>query len=299
MKAKGMLLASFVADSLALGPHWIYDTDTIDQNFGRVEHLAQPGPQSFHSTKSKGEFTHYGDQMLILMSSVATHADFDLEWFYRTWRTTMEDYTGYLDHATKDTLANIAAGKNAAEAGSTSSDLGGASRIAPLVYLYRENTPKLVSSVREQTAMTHNHPAVVQSAAYFALVAASVLQGSKPVNAVTDIAKEMPLDSELQSALKAGLESSDLETRQAIKKFGQMCDVKAAFPSVIHLISKYEDDLSRGLIENVMAGGDSAARGMLAGLILGAHHGPTIIPRDWLSDLKAYPQIKELLDQMD
>jgi ADP-ribosylglycohydrolase len=299
MKAKGMLLAAFVADSLALGPHWIYDTDTIDQTFGRVKHLAQPGPQSFHKTKSKGELTHYGDQMLVLMSSVATHAGFDLEWFYRTWRTTMEDYTGYLDHATKDTLANIANGKNAAEAGSNSSDLGGASRIAPLVYLYRENLPKLISSAKEQTAMTHNHPAVVQSAAYFALVAAGVLQGTTPVDALTTCAEDLPLDPALQAALDAGLKSRQQDTREAIKGFGQMCAVQAAFPSVIHLISKYEDDFSQALVENVMAGGDSAARGMLVGLILGAHHGPAIIPRDWLSELKAYPQIKELLDQMD
>ena len=35
--AKAMVLASFAADSLALGPHGIYDTKLIRQKFGRPE----------------------------------------------------------------------------------------------------------------------------------------------------------------------------------------------------------------------------------------------------------------------
>jgi hypothetical protein len=34
-----MVLASFAADSLALGVHWNYDTDKIKKNFGRVDTL--------------------------------------------------------------------------------------------------------------------------------------------------------------------------------------------------------------------------------------------------------------------
>ena len=39
---------------------------------------------------------------------------------------------------------------------------------------------------------------------------------------------------------------------------------------MIHLICKYEDNLQEGLIENAMAGGDSAARGLVIGAVLGA-----------------------------
>ena len=80
---------------------------------------------------------------------------------------------------------------------------------------------------------------------------------------------------------------------------GQMCEVQAAFPCVIHLIAKYEDNLKEGLIENVMAGGDSAGRGLTVGMVLGAHLGIDAIPSKWLSDLKAYQQIVDLMDQID
>jgi ADP-ribosylglycohydrolase len=48
-----------------------------------------------------------------------------------------------------------------------------------------------------------------------------------------------------------------------------------------------------------MAGGDSAGRGLLAGLILGAHLGMAAIPPEWLNDMKAYPQIVSLLTKID
>jgi ADP-ribosylglycohydrolase len=48
-----------------------------------------------------------------------------------------------------------------------------------------------------------------------------------------------------------------------------------------------------------MAGGDSAGRGLLAGMILGAHLGMPAIPAEWLNDMKAYPQILEMLGKID
>ena len=59
-----MVLASFAADSLALGAHWIYDTESISKMFGRVDTFLKPSPNSYHATKDKGAFTHYGDQTL-------------------------------------------------------------------------------------------------------------------------------------------------------------------------------------------------------------------------------------------
>ena len=74
-----------------------------------------------------------------------------------------------------------------------------------------------------------------------------------------------------------------------------MCDTAAALPGVIHLSTTYENDLETALVENVMAGGDSAARGMAIGMILGAHLGNEAIPANWLRDMKSTDRITELL----
>jgi len=53
------------------------------------------------------------------------------------------------------------------------------------------------------------------------------------------------------------------------------------------------------LIENAMAGGDSAGRGLIVGMILGAHRGIDAIPQKWLSELKSFQEIVDLMDQID
>jgi len=44
-----------------------------------------------------------------------------------------------------------------------------------------------------------------------------------------------------------------------------------------------------------MAGGDSSARGMLTGLILGSYQGIDSIPDVWFTDMIAYERILDLL----
>ena len=41
-KAEAMVSASFAADSLALGVHWIYDVQQIPSHYGRVEKFLKP-----------------------------------------------------------------------------------------------------------------------------------------------------------------------------------------------------------------------------------------------------------------
>ena len=67
---------------------------------------------------------------------------------------------------------------------------------------------------------------------------------------------------------------------------------------MVHLIAKYENDLREALIQSVMAGGDNAARGMIVGMVLGAHLGPKSLPMDWVSEMVAREIIEALLYQI-
>jgi ADP-ribosylglycohydrolase len=298
-KPKAMVLASFAADSLALGAHWIYNTRVIDKKFGRVDHFINPERPTYHPTKNRGEFTHYGDQTLILLESVAECEGFNLIDFSERWQRLFDNYDGYLDGATKGTLENLASGKSPTESGSGSDDLAGASRIASLIYVYQNDLPELIASAKSQTAFTHNHSHVIICAAFFATVAYQILAGTAPIAAIEQ-AQTDEFDSEpIKEWIQVGLESAEADSRQAILDFGQMCEIPAAFPGVVHLIAKYETDLKAALVENVMAGGDSAGRGLLVGLVLGAHLGMKAIPPEWLSGLKAYPRIVDLLAKID
>ena len=297
--AKAMVLASFVADALALGVHWIYNTNVIDKKWGRVEAYIKPERPTFHPSKDRGEFTHYGDQTLVLLKSVAGSSGFDKSNFAEQWQNLFQSYEGYFDGATKATIENIKAGKEPTGAGSDSNDFAGAARIAPLAYSYRNDLTKLVDSARAQAAITHDNQEVVDSAEFFGRVTFNVFKGEKPLNAIQQTLADRFNREPFTEWVEAGIKSTEKETRQAMLDLGQMCEIQAAFPCVIHLIAKYENNLKEGLIENAMAGGDSAARGLTVGMVLGAHLGMGAIPPNWLSDLKAYQEIVNLMDQVD
>ena len=293
--ARAMVLGSFLADSLALGAHWIYDTEQIKQDIGTVDRLLKPQPNSYHDTKDLGEFTHYGDQTLCLLKSLSDNNGFDLSHFAQSWIDLFKGYDGYFDSATKETIKNFDLNKTPDVSGSGSSELGGASRVAPLVYFYRDDLDSLIKHAKSQTVMTHNNTDVANSAAFFSELANMALHGSSPADGVRDLADASYKDTPLAEWVSMGLNSVGSDTVEAISEFGQHCDVSAAFPSVIHLIVKYENDFKKALVQNVMAGGDSAARGLTTGMILGAYQGEEALPKDWLSAMKKNSYIDGLM----
>jgi ADP-ribosylglycohydrolase len=294
-----MVLASFAADSLALGVHWIYDAAKIKRDFGRVDTLRKPLPGSSHSTKDVGEFTHYGDQTFVLLQSVASQRGFELSDFSKRWQALFKAYRGYYDQATKKTLQNLAQGISIEEAGSSSTELSGAARIAPLVFLYYKDPETLVTAAKAQTRMTHNNPMVIDSAEFFARLCCKVLGGTAPAEAMSEVADQRFKGSPLSAWVKEGMNSAGEESVSAIARFGQSCHAEDAFPSVVHSIAKYEKDLKEALVQTVMAGGDSAARGLAVGMVLGAHLGDAGLPKEWVSGLKKGDDIIRLLDQID
>jgi ADP-ribosylglycohydrolase len=295
---RSMVLASFAADSLALGAHWIYDTAKIEAKFGRVDTFLKPEEKSYHPTKEQGDFTHNGDQTFILLESLATKKGFDPNDFASRWWAFSKDYDGYCDQATKTTLENFAMGKNPLETGSSSNDLAGAARIAPLVFYHQENLDILVEAAKTQTRMTHNHPDVIDSAEFFARVCWVILKGTPPVSAMEEISRQLFKDSPIFQWVLDGIHSKELESVSVIEGFGQTCHVDDAFAGVVHLIAKYERNLEEALIQAVMSGGDSAARGMVVGMVLGAYLGEEAIPARWVSGLKRKKEILALLDKI-
>jgi ADP-ribosylglycohydrolase len=293
-----VVLGSLAADSLALGAHWIYDTHQIDQEIGRVGDLRAPLSTSFHPHKTRGDLTHYGDQTIWLLQSLAEAGGFSLRSFAELWQAMLKDYTGYRDHATKDTLQGFKEGRSAEAAGSTSSDLGGAARIAPLVFFYQNDVEAMTAAARQQTAMTHRNSDVVESAAFFARVTACVMDGQDPRSALKSVTQRHFNRSPFDRWVADGIESCGRTTREAVGKFGQACDVTAAFPSVVHLIAKYQDQPREGLIENVMAGGDSAARGLIAGMVFGAFSGADAVAQDWVADINQRAAVEGFLDTL-
>jgi ADP-ribosylglycohydrolase len=285
--------AAFAADALSLGAHWMYDPDQIQSSKGRVESFSDPGPDSFHKNRKAGEFTHYGDQTRILLASLAERGEFDAKDFGERWRNTMSDYDGYMDKATKTTLANLSEGKTGADAASGSTDLGGAARMAPLVLRYSDDADALAAAAREQTALTHGSEEAVGAAGFLARTVHHVLQGTDPVAALrATAALDEFQPTRFPDWVEAGIAAANQDSVSAIGHFGRACDTVMVFPGAVQLVAKYPEDLKEALVESVMAGGESASRGMMAGMILGAHLGVQAIPPAWIDELTHRKEIE-------
>lgn len=290
MSKKGLLLGSILADAFSLGAHWIYDSEKIKEEFGIYDKFYSPLSDSFHKRRRKGDQTHYGDQTLLLLDFINENKKFDKSKFQKTWIEYMKNYDGYMDHATSDTILLMESNK---EWGSLSPDFAGASRIAPIVF-FAENKKDGIRDSIIQTKITHNDDRVIWTAEFYARVAYLVLDKKSPTIAIEKAAEEMNNPWIDQNIFKAS-EHLSFAPVEAIKKLGQSCSVQFAFPSTLYLIMKFENKYKDAMIENVMAGGDSAGRGLIVGMILGAYN-ENEIPEKWIKDLKSIDRLQSIFN---
>jgi ADP-ribosylglycohydrolase len=283
----GMLWGSFVADALSLGPHWVYDIDTLRAHYGSISGYTEPTVMPYHTGRKPGDFTHLGDQSLLLLESIRKRGGFDRDGWAADWLAFFETYDGYFDAATKQTTRHLKAGDPVETAGSDSTELAGAARIAPIAYHYWGKPDQMLAAARAQTDVTHHTTIIVEAAEFIVHTLSAIQDGLRPVFALRMAAGRPYSELPAQTWVEAGIAAAERNSTEAIGEFGRACDIRYSFPSVAQLVARYEDDFRGGLIANVEAGGDSAARGQMLGMILGAYNGFDAIPTEWIDGLTA------------
>ena len=263
---RSALVSSFVADALSLGSHWVYNQDKLARAFPDGVRAYSDPLTKYHPNRRAGGFTHYGDQALTLLRSLALRGGWDADGFRNDWTAMWDDYDGYVDGATKDTLANHREGTARP---STSNDLAGASRIGP-VLLATKSLPleQRVAAARAQTALTHGDGMVIDAAEYFVRACDAVSGGKSVVEALEWAAGATYRDLPARDWLAQARDSSE-DDLQAAAGFGLTCHIPEAFPATLLFLLRYPGDLMEALSQNTLAGGDTSARAMLIALVLG------------------------------
>ena len=59
--------------------------------------------------------------------------------------------------------------------------------MVPLVYMYQDDSPRLISAVNRQTLMTHNNPEIAGTAEFFARTVLAVFEGVTPQAAIAQV----------------------------------------------------------------------------------------------------------------
>lgn len=295
-RLSGALFGSLIGDALALGPHWIYDQKEIADRFGQLKDFASPAT-AYHPGKIAGSQTHYGDQALILLETIQSlGGSFDPEAFAQRWANFWGQSKSYRDHATKMTLANMEESPALLEAGSDSLELGGAARLAPLLVAGHDwPMDQLIAAARAQTAITHPAAEVQDAAEFITRLVRNLWAGQTLAPALSEAAAVAYPALPVRRYLEEAEALRGQETLSALEEIGLSCPLDKALPAVLFLLLQQGDNLEKALTLNALAGGDSAARGLVLGTVLGAQHGYPAIPERWVQELQARAVLEKFL----
>ena len=297
-----LFMGSLIGDAFALGTHWIYDLDRVESLFKPELDLQEPPADTFHQGKHRGDQTHYGDQALMLYQFLrSTEGRYTGEAFRQFWLDQMKTYQGYRDTATRESISLLESGRRTDYA---SDELGGAARIAAILYWIEDPQEALFAAV-DQAQLTHRSAESLLVTDLFARTALRLLQCDpgtimEVLHSVRDeraaqLVQADPDDVLVQvganiryfdQALANALDCLDCSPRETAMRLGQSCHAEHALPVVLNILARAVD-YRESLRINSLIGGDSAARAMLIGLLLGIRAKPDEIPQTWREAWKA------------
>jgi len=303
-RISGAVWGQFVGDAFCLGSHWIYDLQELEQRFpGGPRGFDEPAAGHYHAGKRPGDLTHYGDGALLLLRSLQERTRFDASDFGSRFVSLIESpgYTGYRDHAARDTVANYRAyrAQHPDEAygyqdGADDDQPASISRLAPLVARYfRESC--LPGIVERATRVCQNNERAVAYNLTHAMILRELFTGSSLNDAVSHAAvQSAQLGAEgilLAGRINDAIAGRNLPVREATLKFGQSCPLAGSFPAALQCALHYADDFGEALRATAAVGGDNAARAALIGTWLGASLGIQALPAGWRESLAAREEI--------
>ncbi len=271
---------ALIADSYALGAHWIYDGKELAALSIDWDDLNAPQAH-WHKGKQKGDFTHYGDHGKWLLEFVSNTNNFDIDQYRDFWVEKMKNYDGYVDASSRETLKLVST-EPLLRTGSSSTDLSIIGRISPLLLI--SNSPEtFLTQVQDFVAFTHNSTQVLEGARFFARVLLNIVDGAE----VKDALFSVEVSEHIADEFDAGIRSEGKDSFRTIRAFGPACGFNGGFEGTLHLLTTY-DGFQEAMTANVKAGGDSAARGMIIGMLMGAAGKP--VPASWEKQTKNLPQ---------
>lgn len=279
---KNIILATFIADAYALGPHWVYDEIKLQNLPINWEELNAP-QVLWHKGKEKGDFTHYGDQFYNLLEYIVNTKEFNKEKYYTFWSDYLSSYDGYIDAASRNALKQI---------GSESNDLSICSRISPLL-LVSSSKDDFLNNVSDFVSITHNTTLALRASRFFAELLWDSLENQEIHKNIFSLKEEYP---KLLTWINEGVESKYDNSIEVLRKFGTACGIHDGFAGTIHLLST-QYDFKTVLYRNVRAGGDSSARGTAYAMIM-ATKDDFALPKEWMNSIRKIDDIKKLLNKV-
>ncbi len=296
-RARGAIWGQFVGDAAALGSHWIYDLDELGRIFpGGPRGFEQPRPGHYHARRQSGDQTHYGDGALVLLDALSRHGAFDPRIFGAAFVEAFDEehYQGYLDKATRGTVANYQAFTNERspedfdfQRGADDDQPATLTRLSVLAARYAEvPLPEFIGFVDELTLVTQDNATSRADARFSSLLLRFLIDGSSLEDgldeAVEHVARVDATDGNLvREQVDSARRAMGIDTTKATLSFGQSCPLEHTVPAALQVLLSFPHDFEQAIMATLQPGGDNAARASMVGSWLGAHLGVDGVPVRW------------------
>jgi ADP-ribosylglycohydrolase len=296
------LKGALIADAAALGVHWIYDVDRVAKiakanngsaSFVPVDEANYENTKGYfaHPLRAPGANTQYGEVThLAIDSLLGNHGKFDADDYKKRFVAHFGPggtYIGYIDHATRGTLENIAAEKE--ETGTDDVQMPALVALPAIIAL----DP---SDAANATRVTNDNPISNNAVKVFKGLLTSVLNGSELDEALQEasLIGEEELSELLQNALNTDVTDSIVYGGET----GRACYLKSALPLGFHIL-KHTSSYEEAIEMNNMCAGDNAGRSIFIGAVAGAYYNGVAergIPQKWV---EKYHNGEEIFDKCD
>ena len=307
------VMGALVADSAALGLHWLYDPDHIAQ-LERTKGITFLTPDAANFTDVKGFFAHggkaagdssgYGEICLLMLKHFAAQGDFNRVAYQTEFRAHFGPggaYRGYIDSPTRQTLLQLIplAPEDFPEPSGADDDQFAALATLPVVVAtHRGTQAALLEKVDRIVRVTNHNDDAVAAAQYAAAVLAGVLDGT-PVN--TALTQALPYaGNKLTPLLNQAMAIADLDSVAAAQRFGPACHVLEGLPVIVHIV-QHATSYRQAIEANIRAGGDSCGRAVMLGAIAASaavqqSDAHAAIPLAWLAKYNNLAAAADALD---
>lgn len=277
------VLGALVADSAALGLHWLYDPARIAE-IEAAKGLVFLKPEADHYAEGKGYLAHagklpgrssaYGEVCLLMLKHLAKHRAFNRIEYQAEYRSHFGpggEFVGYIDSPTRLTLRNLLflePSEFPAASGADDDQHPALAALPALIAAHAGTLENLLERMEEVVRVTNNNDVAVAAARCASVALFKVLHGVPIAQALTDA---LPYaGNPLQPLLEQALAMPKLDSVAAAERFGPACHVAQGLPVVFN-IALHAADYRTAVESNIRAGGDSCGRAIMLGAMVAAH----------------------------
>lgn len=304
-RARAAIIGGFVADAASMGLHLIYDQAAIE-SLVKDRASGTEGPEFFDPPKSpfydynNGRQTPYGDEMMVLLTSVSDKGYFDKTDAIKEWLSFYKTYNGRLNRTSQRFMELRNRGISIDQCAQMDDiNFESAAKI-PIIVARYAGSPMMLEKVEDAVRVHQTNEKVLHATRLVSKLLEKVILGSSIVDALHWAASSdqtSPEEKEYLQGIEQNGGNGNLPFSLAVEAFGLSGQLPGCLKASI-LNLKCFRGYEIAVRANIFSGGDSACRNWIVGSLLAAELGDQAIPSEWKNKTIQYSLIYSLANRI-